>query len=396
MEKTISIIGGGASGMIASIFAAKSNSKVILWEKKQDLGKKILVTGNGRCNFTNKDLRLSHFHCRDKNFIKPALDAFDNKASVDFFNSIGIDSYCDKKGRFFPKSNQASSVVFCLKQKIKELGVIENTGCEIIGIKPVKNGFKIFQRGCSHTCNRVIISCGGKAYEQSSNTDTGYQIAQSLGHRVSLLKPGLVPIETEGSWPHTLQGIRLDVTLTIPECGLKITDEILWTKYGISGPAALFSSRFVSRNSNINIDFLPYENDIEKKLKKRILLLKNRKASDLFIGFLPDRLGRFLIFVSGIASDLPCEKIKNSDMKRLIKNLKNFEIKIKGLRPFREAQTTCGGVDVSEVRADIMQSKIIPNLFFCGEILDVDADTGGYNLQWAWSSGFVAGNSAGH
>lgn len=152
----------------------------------------------------------------------------------------------------------------------------------------------------------------------------------------------------------------------------------------------------MSRNSNINIDFLPYENDIEKKLKKRILLLKNRKASDLFIGFLPDRLGRFLIFVSGITSDLPCEKIKNSDMKRLIKNLKIFEIKIKGLRPFREAQTTCGGVDVSEVRADIMQSKIIPNLFFCGEILDVDADTGGYNLQWAWSSGFVAGNSAGH
>ncbi|MBI4725982.1 aminoacetone oxidase family FAD-binding enzyme [candidate division TA06 bacterium] len=399
-KKEIHIIGGGASGMIAAIAAARGGAKVRLWEKSRSLGRKLLATGNGRCNFANRDLAPKHFHTPVPTVADMVLSQFELKQTLEFFEGLGIEYYCDARGRYFPKSNEAPSVLLALEREMGNLGIEVNLHSEIVDIKKTKTGFLLHQRGQSHQAQAVILTCGGAAAPQLGGGEGGYQLARQLGHNVTPLRPALASLELEGNWYHKLQGIRLDMGLTVFEGSKKILqliDEGLFTKYGLSGPLALKSSRILGEGrKQCFLNFVPGQTSLEmlSVLVRRAKNISSRPAQEFFNGLLPQKIGQMLIRESKIDPGKDTAHLSETEIKKLASNITAWPAKVKAVRPFKEAQVTVGGVDLREVIPETLESKKIPGLYFAGEILDVDGDTGGYNLQWAWSSGQVAGKSA--
>lgn len=386
--------------MMAAIAAARGGAKVRLWEKDHSLGRKLLATGNGRCNFTNRDLAPKHFHAQVPAVVDMVLAQFELKQTLDFFNELGIEYYCDARGRYFPRSNEAPSVLLALEREVERLGVEVSLHSEIVGIKKNKSGFLLHQRGESHQARAVILTCGGAAAPQLGGGEGGYLLAGQLGHTITPLRPALASLELEGNWFHKLQGIRLDMDLIIMEGSkkmLQLTDEGLFTKYGLSGPLALKSSRLLGEGrQQCFLNFVPGQTGPEmiSFLTKRTRSISSRPAAELFNGLLPQKIGQMLVRESRIDPEKDTARLSESDIKKLAANLTSWTVKVKAVRPFKEAQVTVGGVDLHEVIPGTLGSKKIPGLYFAGEVLDVDGDTGGYNLQWAWSSGQVAGKSA--
>jgi hypothetical protein len=397
----ISIIGGGPAGMMAAITAARSGNKVRLWERNHSPGRKLLATGNGRCNLSNEDLSPIHFHGEIADAVSPALEDFGLEQTLSFFSELGLECYCDEKGRYFPSSNEASSVLYVLEQEMERLGVEACPHSEIMGVKKSKAGFVIHQRGQFHKADKVIIACGGKSAPQFGSDGGGSRLAKELGHHIISLYPALVPLELEGNWFHKLQGVRMDLELTIPLKGQdarRPADEGLFTKYGISGPLALGHSRLLGNGDvRASLNFFPGKNedDLKSVLHQRARLLESRPVFEFFTGLLPRKVGQMLVRESRIASGHYCRLLAPPDIEKLARSACSWPIKIKGTRPFKEAQVTAGGVDMREVFPKTMESRLVPGLYFAGEVLDVDGDSGGYNLQWAWSSGYLAGLTAG-
>lgn len=386
--------------MAAAIAAARGGARVRLWEKNHSLGRKLLATGNGRCNFTNSHLGIENYHSQGGDDLSPFMKLIDNGQTRKFFHDLGVEPWEDERGRCFPQSQEAAGVLAALCWEMERLGVEVRLRSEIVSVEAEGPEFRIHQRGERHRAKRVIIACGGNASPQFGANGSGFELARRLGHTITGIFPSLVPWEIAGNWFHSLQGIRWEMELTlIWEHGQKetFTDEGLFTRYGLSGPLALRSSRSILGGvAKASLNFLPgwAAEKISGKLSQRARALAQRAARDFLTGLLPQRLGRMLLRESGIAWDDRVDRISESQMARLRQNIVDWPIRIKGLRPFKEAQVTAGGVALKEIQAGTLESKIVPGLFFCGEVVDIDGDSGGYNLEWCWSSGRAAGRAA--
>ncbi len=402
--KKIGIVGGGASGIMAAITAAENGASVVLFERKDKIGKKILVTGNGRCNFSNANLSEGCYYTDDSLFVKNVLNRFDNDDLCSFFKGLGM-LIKDKNGYFYPACEQASTVLDVLRFALKEEGVKEVTDAYVTDIK--KNGDEyivVTENGEKYSFDNVILSTGGKAGIGKKEYANGYDLLKSLGHSVTKLYPALTQIKCSGYNFKAVAGVRSDCTLSVYENKEQImaqAGEILFTDYGISGIVSFQISHCVAKlldgNSKISlvIDMLPgIEKDtLSQFVMSKKLLHENLTVSEFFTGFLNKKLNNELI------KDLklnPNELIKNIDSDYLIKVfsvMKCFVVYPTGVNDFDQAQVTGGGIPTSELTCDL-ESKFNKGLYITGELIDVDGICGGYNLQWAFSTGRIAGKYA--
>lgn len=405
MERTV-VIGGGAAGMMASIHNARAGRPVILLEKNEKLGKKLFITGKGRCNLTNacdaSDL-FSNIITNPK-FLYSSFYGFSNQDTMAFFESIGLSLKVERGGRVFPQSDKSSDVIRCLERECRRLNVDIRLNTKVSGLIIQDGAVQglTLQNGGKIGAGRVILATGGMAYPSTGSTGDGYKMAEKAGHTLTELRPSLTGIRTREDTPRQLQGLTLkNVEIKIRPAGkgtvyFRDFGEILFTHYGVSGPLILSASsqigdRLKEETLILHIDLKPALT--EEQLDKRILRdfseaggqsLKNAMAKLLPKSFIPVLLERCRL------SDRKANQLTREERQGLSEKMKDFTLTLAGLRSFDEAIVTKGGVRVHEVDPQTMESKIVKGLYLVGEILDLDALTGGYNLQIAWSTGFAS------
>lgn len=406
MKNQILIIGGGASGLMASIAAAREGAEVTVLEHMDRVGKKLLSTGNGRCNMTNLSLRAEYYRCSQRQFPMKVLDRFSVWDSLTFFDEIGIVTK-NRNGYIYPNSEQASSVLDTLRLEADHAGVHTVVGCQIKAIK--KEGLRRFTvetEGETYRGDRLILATGSKAAPSTGSDGSGYDYARQFGHHIVCPLPALVQLRCEGKFFKQLAGIRCEAVVKLKSNGKIIAadeGELQLTDYGISGIPTFQISRFASvalndgRKVSAVIDFFPSKsmNDARQFLKQRAEHMAYRSAGDFLTGVLNKKLALVLLKLSGIRAEETVGQIKPPSLERLVNEIKQFEVPVTATNSFEQAQVCCGGVDTSEVRPDTMESRLVPGLYLIGELLDVDGICGGYNLQWAWSTGAIAGRCAG-
>ena len=389
----IAVIGGGASGLFAAISAKNENTDVTIYEKEKRVGRKILATGNGRCNMTNTTASYNDYHSLDIKFIYPTIERFWVDQTLDFFENIGILWKEEDDGKVYPYSDTASAVLDVLRQKLEKSGVI--TECEF-GVKKIKkqnNQFIIEDKnGKRKRADRVIIATGGMAGAQLGSDGSGYKILEGFGHKITKLYPSLVQIRTETDTVKKLKGIKVNAKVSVGD--KEKTGEVLFTDYGISGPPVFWLSSYIEGEKEIALDIMPEYSytDISDMITKRVNTLGDIPLEDFFVGMLNKRVSQALLKHIGVE---PLSRLASSlsrkEIQAISSIIKNFKLQVKGTSTWNNAQVTKGGADVSQFNADTMESKLVKGLYCCGEVLDVDGDCGGYNLQWAWSSGYIAG-----
>lgn len=409
MHHDLIIVGGGASGLVAAITAKDFGIDVAIVEGTDRVGKKILTTGNGRCNISNNCIKppFINYHSSNSDFQFTALDKLSLEDTKNFFLSLGLPIVALPTGKLYPQSLQASSVVDILKMAIEDRNIPLYTNCKI---KDIHKG-KIFKLSTSNeeyklfTANKVILACGGKTAPKTGSDGTGYNIAKSLGHSITSLVPGIVQLKLD--YPHlkALSGVKFDgyVTLIInDEVVKKDFGEILFTDYGISGPpilqiSALASqSTFVKKQTEVVVDLLPsYSKDeLQDFLECHFAVLSHRPIINALVGVIHKKIIPILLKECGITNlQMPCYELSWKEKMKLVNTLKSWKFICTGTNDFNQAQVTVGGVNTKDVDCDTLESKLVPNLYFCGEILDVHGDCGGFNLQWAWSSGYTVATS---
>ena len=408
------VIGGGPAGMMASITAAERGNEVILIEKNKTLGKKLLITGKGRCNITSS-LNIDEFIKNtpgNGKFLYSAYQNYTNKDIISFLNSQGLKVKEERGNRIFPVTDRAQDVLECFKNKINKLNIKIKYNTPVKEILVI-NGEAIGVLTDSEKilADKVILATGGKSYPVTGSTGDGYEFVKKLGHTITEIKPSLVPLVCyEKDLCVDMQGLSLrNVAIFIEDksnCKKIYEDfgEMLFTHYGISGPIILSGSAHLVRYKNIeellknkkislHIDLKPALS--LEKLDERVLRdfqkFKNKKFKNSLDELLPKKMIDSIINISGIDAEKSVNEITKAERLELIKLLKNFELTVKDFRPIDEAIITCGGISIKEVNPKTMESKLIKNLYFAGEILDVDSYTGGFNLQIAYSTGFTAG-----
>ena len=392
------VIGGGASGMMAALSAAEDpNNTVTLLERQSRLGRKLLATGNGRCNLSNLHADVSHYYGSDPSFVLHALRAFSVEDTVEYFKSIGLLTVADPSGKIYPFSDQANSVVDVLRFALSQKGVDVRCGCEVLSIGKKARGYNVKTAEEAFYCDKLIVACGGAAGSKLGGIDLGYQLLCSMGHHTSSLLPTLVQLKADTTYTHSLKGVRADAGLTLKRSGHTIRrtfGEVQFTDFGISGPAVFELSRFAEKGDTLLLNLLRpmSEEDLSVFLKQKSAYLPSMLLEDFLTGLLHNRLGRVVLQQGGW--DLH-QKVSCIDCDKLAHLIKFFPISITGKLGFEHAQVTAGGILTSEFRADTMESRINPGLYATGEVLDIDGDCGGYNLQWAWSSGRLAGKLGG-
>lgn len=416
--KNVCIVGGGAAGLMAAYAAAKNGHKVVLFEKNEKLGKKIYITGKGRCNFTN-DVSPDEFLqnvVRGERFLRGAIYSFSSQKTIDFFENNGLSVKIERGNRAFPSSDHASDVTKTLEKACRSVGVDihlnekvekirvlqeENGNMSDIGIMP--RVVELSTVNGDYLCDVVIIATGGLSYPSTGSTGDGYVFAKNCGHTVTDLKCGLCGLNLEGEDFKELQGLTLkNVALTIKQ-GAKVVysdfGEMLFTHFGISGPIVLSASSVVNRlplgQLSVGLDLKPAldEQTLDKRLLRDFEKYKNKRISNALCELLPQKLILFVLKASGISEKKNVNVLTKEERARLVSTLKNLPLKIRSLRGFEEAIITSGGVELSEINPKTMESKKVRGLKFCGEVLDVDAFTGGFNLQIAFSTGYAAGNT---
>ena len=401
----VAVIGGGPAGMMASAVASKRGHNVILIEKNKMLGKKLLITGKGRCNITNS-ADIEDFLKNtpvNANFLYSAFYSFTNTDLINLLNKLGLETKVERGGRVFPVSDKSKDVLNALKKLLQSTGVkvYSNEVKDIV----FEDGKKkiIFYGNKALSCDKIIIATGGESYPATGSTGDGYRFAKKAGHTVTKLKPSLVPIETNEDYAFKMQGLSLKNTeLTLFYKNKKIFSdfgEMIFTHYGISGPIVLSASSHIRNddyeNYKIFLDLKPALD--EKTLDKRILRdfdeFKNKNFENSLKNLLPIKMIPVITELSKIDKYKKVNEITKDERRNLLEIIKKFPLTIKGLRPVSEAVITSGGVSTKEINPSTMESKIMPGLFFAGEVIDVDAYTGGFNLQIAFSTGYLAGKN---
>ena len=397
------VIGGGAAGIYAAIHAAKQGSKVLLLEKNDRLGKKLLITGKGRCNVTNQCTAHEVLQNVPRNgrFLYSAMEAHDPQAVCAFFEAAGCALKTERGNRVFPVSDKSQSVLEALKRQLQRYRVtIETAKCQEIlrddnGVCGVRTQDKTI------SCKWVILATGGLSYPTTGSTGDGYHFARKLGHTIVPCEGSLVPLEIEGTDCPNMQG------LSLRNVGIKLTNEkgkvlykdfgeLLFTHFGVSGPTVLSASAHMKGNCKLHIDLKPALD--EGKLNDRILrdleMYRNRSMENALTDLLPRSMIPVVLNRLQIPGDLQANAFQKQDRRALVELLKNFSLNITGKRPVAEAIITSGGVKTSEIDPKTMESKLVKGLYFAGEIIDCDAYTGGFNLQIAWATAYAAAMAA--
>ena len=403
----VTVIGGGSSGMMAAISAARSGAAVMLLEARDRVGKKLLVTGNGRCNLSNADCALSRFHGGDPGFVARVLSAFPVVDTLDFFEKLGVACKTEDEGKIFPQPDQASAVLDLLRFELERLEVDVRTGHEVRRIVPGAGGFTLpLAAGGELQAGRVILAAGGAAGPQFGSDGAGFRLGRDAGHRVIEPLAALVPLRLRGDGLRKLKGVKFIGRAEIrcgPEVLRRESGEILFTDNGVSGPPVLQLSRAASvalrdhREPQIVLDLFPGLDleQLDAALAGRFRQQGEKTLAFGLVGLLNKRLIPVVLAAAGVADpDISCAALPAGERKRLAALLKGWPFPVAGTQPWPQAQVTAGGIALDEVNPDTLESRLVPGLFFCGEVLDVDGDCGGFNLQWAWSSGQVAGRHA--
>lgn len=404
----IIIIGGGAAGMMSAIIASKNGSKVTLLERNDRVGKKILATGNGRCNYTNRNLNIENYHGSNPRFAYSALSQFDVDRTIDFFERIGITPAVEDGGKVFPLSFQASSVLDVLRYEMDRLKVEVITEAFVKEIKNKKGKFGKFTVVTSdnrqYKGHKVIVATGGMALPNSGSDGNGYDLLKKLGHSIVDISPGLVQLQLEGDYFKQMTGVRVvgQSSLIIDNKEYRVEfGDLLFTNYGISGPPILQISseaiKMLKRGSDVYIKLSLINKSHEslfEYLLERFSHMGTKTLEEALVGFLNKKLILPIIKTLELNKDaLVCE-ISKEDIKKLSLILTDWRFKLIGSRPWADAQITVGGVNTSEIDQSTMESKLVDGVYIIGELLDINGDCGGFNLQWAWSSAYVAAMDA--
>ncbi|HAL88351.1 MAG TPA: aminoacetone oxidase family FAD-binding enzyme [Clostridiales bacterium] len=398
----IGIIGGGASGMAAALSAAeKEETQVVLLERQARVGRKLLATGNGRCNLTNLHAAVGGYHGSAPEFARYAIEMFPPEKTLDWFRSLGLLTLAEDSGRVYPYSDQANSVVDVLRFALEKPNIQVKLGFEVEKVKKTASGFLVQSRGEGVECNRLIIACGGLAGTKLGGSMSGYKLLRSLGHGCTKLRPTLVQLKSGWRGAAALKGVRANCRAAVVHDG-KVTAEsegqLQFTEYGLSGPVIFEISRDVCQGGGdwlCRLDFLP-----EMDGKALISELEKRRntvlpVSELLTGILHNRLGRVLTQSAGLTLNGPASSLSDGELVQAARGVKCLEVSLTEPMGMDSAQVTAGGILTSQFDEKTMESRIVPGLYACGEVLDIDGDCGGYNLQWAWSSGRLAGLRAG-
>lgn len=399
----IIIVGGGAAGLFAAITAKRENKnlRITIIERNDRVGKKLITTGNGRCNLSNKDLAITHFHSSDNSFLNKALEGNSLNNTAEFYHSIGVETVAEEDGRIFPYSLQASSVVDALRFSLEESNIELVTDTKIDSIKYLKNGFICSSEKNEFFGRAVILATGGLAGGVRLGCDkTGYFIAESFGHKIIKTLPAITQVKTDTSVIRRFKGIKTDAVVTAFSENKAIRSEygeLLFTDYGVSGPAVFQISGSLSgqKNCEISVDLMPdfsYDRLTDALTERRRAIAK-REASEFLTGFINKRIGQY--FTKVYCENTAYSKdITDKQIRALAKAVKNFKLRVTGVADFGNAQVTKGGIDCRDINPHTLMSKKQKGLFFAGEAMDVDGDCGGYNLQWALHSASVAARSA--
>lgn len=424
--KKVCVIGGGAAGLMAAYAAAKNGHQVVLFEKNEKLGKKIYITGKGRCNFTNEVSAEDFFKnvVRGEKFLISSVYAFPPQKTIDFFEEHGLSVKIERGNRVFPASDHASDVTKTLEKACKNIGVTIKLNEEVKNVKTITPDIittpnitvgslcditvmsdivKIYTQNSEYEFDEVIIATGGVTYPSTGSTGDGYVFANALGISVTDIKCGLCGLNLEGVFFKKLQGLALkNVALTIKNGSKTVFEEfgeLLFTHFGISGPIVLSASSIINRlpfsSLRAYLDLKPAldEQTLDKRLLRDFEKYKNRTISNALTELLPQKMIEAVLSVGDLSPNKNVNEFTKEERRRLVTCLKAFPLKIRSLRGFEEAIITSGGVDLSEINPKTMQSKKNPNVRFCGEVLDVDAFTGGFNMQIAFATGYAAGSS---
>ena len=398
----IGIIGGGAPGMAAALAAAENeNVQVVLLERQARVGRKLQATGNGRCNLTNLHASEGGYHGEEASFAEFAIGRFGPEATLNWFRSLGLFTVAEESGRVYPYSDQANSVLDVLRFALEKPNIEVKLGFEVEKVKKTASGFRVESKEETLECDRLIIACGGLAGTKLGGTMSGYKLLRSLGHKCTKLRPTLVQLKCGWTGVTALKGVRANCHAAIYHNGnlhRESTGEIQFTEYGLSGPVIFEISRDACQGSGewlCKLDFLP---DLGVDILKEELLRRrntNLPTSELLTGILHNRLGRVLTQDVGISGYVPVSQLEDSEIEAVCRAVKGFEVSLTEPMGMDSAQVTAGGIFTREFDGTTMESRLVPGLYACGEVLDIDGDCGGYNLQWAWSSGRLAGEHAG-
>lgn len=401
---SIIVIGGGAAGMMAAIVAARNGHQVILFEKNEKLGKKLFITGKGRCNFTNAGDMEDLFNSvvTNRKFLYSAFHNFSNYDVMGFFGELGLEFKVERGNRVFPQSDHSSDVIGALSGEITRLGVDVRLNTAVTAIEAAEGCFQSVLAGKKKfTADAVIIATGGCSYAGTGSDGDGYRFAKTLGHEVVPVIPALVPFVAAEEWVKQLQGLSLkNVRVAVLDGSKEIYSdfgEMLFTHFGVSGPTVLSASSYAARilrqrPLTLTIDFKPAldAHQLDERLVRDFDEQKNKSFKNALDKLLPKKLIPVVVARSGIAPDKKVHEITRQERQHLGALLKDFRLTITGLRGFNEAIITQGGVQVREINPTTMESKQVRNVYFIGEVLDVDAVTGGFNLQIAWSTAYAA------
>ena len=398
----IGIIGGGASGMAAALAAAENESvRVVLLERQARVGRKLQATGNGRCNLTNLHAEEGGYHGDEASFADYAIGRFGPEATLNWFRCLGLFTVAEDSGRVYPYSDQANSVLDVLRFALEKPNIEVKLGFEVEKVKKTVNGFRAESKEETLECDKLIVACGGLAGTKLGGTMSGYKLLRSFGHKCTKLRPTLVQLKSGWNGISALKGVRANCHAAIYHNGQlhrESTGEIQFTEYGISGPVIFEISRDACQGSGewlCRLNFLPEIPDAV--LKEELLRRRNTSlpVSELLTGILHNRLGRVITQTVGISGYVPVQQLEEPEMEAVCQAVKNFDISLTEPMGMDCAQVTAGGIVTKDFEATTMESRLVPGLYACGEVLDIDGDCGGYNLQWAWSSGHLAGSHAG-
>ena len=403
------IIGGGAAGMMAAITAASNGHKVTLYEKNEKLGKKLFITGKGRCNFTNAGDAEDIFNSvvTNKKFLYSAFNGFSNYDTMGFFDELGLKFKVERGNRVFPESDHSSDVIGVLSRRMNQLGVDVELNTQVEEIITQDGRFKAvklvdaYNKKRMVSSDKLIIATGGNSYQSTGPNGDGYRFAKTLGHEVAPILPALVPFIVKEEWERDLQGLSLkNVNVTIYDDKKIIYSdfgEMLFTHFGVSGPTVLSASSYAAkiiknRPLKLVIDLKPAldEQQLDERILRDFEEFKNKSFKNSLDKLLPKKMIPVIVELSKINPDKKIHDITKQERAGLVNLIKNLTLTLTGLRGFNEAIITQGGVSVKQINPTTMESKLVKNIFFAGEVIDVDAVTGGFNLQIAWSTAYAA------